>query len=251
MRSPDGEIGPDEDRGPNPPRPRPRPRPVGDFGTEPGLPRPRPVNDFESETAAEPGPPRPRTPALEPEAGDGAEPEKPRRRTAVAEPGTSDGAEPETLEPEAKATSRAGERKAGVLLRRRRTRRASAAVLAVLALFALFLVPEVRTVLRQSFTRLPQESTAIYFTENPRIQGAVLEVPLTVEGVNTGVHTYGVKVWTENASGRVDASTTARIATAHGVTAAVVTLPIADDAAEVWASLDGTTQVLHFRISDD
>lgn len=124
-------------------------------------------------------------------------------------------------------------------------------VAAVVALAALFLVPEVRTVLRQSFTHLPQQSIAIYFTENPKIHGTVLEVPVTIRGVNTGVHTYGVKVWTENTAGKVDGSTTASISTAHGVTAGVVSLPIADDAAEVWVSLDGTTQVLHFRISND
>lgn len=211
MRSPDGEIAPADDRGRISPRPRTAAVPDA-------------AEDVEGAEGIE-----------------GAEPEAAERE----EPG-SDISEPEV------PGSSGGEQHAGVAARRRRrTRRAAAAALGVLALLALFLVPEVRTVLRQSFTRLPQASTAIYFTGNPKIQGTVLEVPLTVEGVDTGVHTYGVKVWTESAAGRVDASTTARIPTVHGVTAAVVELPIADDAAEVWVSLDGTTQVLHFSISDD
>jgi hypothetical protein len=162
--------------------------------------------------------------------------------------------EPERVEATGPTRSRAATRKAGAEARRRRTRTsrtAAAAVLALLALAALLLVPGVRTVLRQSFTRLPQQSVAISFTENPDIHGAVLEVPVTVRGVNTGLHTYGVKVWTENAAGKVDASTTASISTVRGVTAGVVSLPIADDAAEVWVSLDGTTQMLHFRIAND
>jgi len=172
------------------------------------------------------------------------------------EPASASAAEPaRAAEPSEAVTSRSGKRKAEVEARRRRTTRtrrtAVGAAAAVLALAALFLVPGVRTVLRQSFTHLPEQSTAIYFTENPKIFGTVLQVPITIRGVNTGVHTYGVKVWTENAAGRVDGSTTASIGTAHGVTAGVVSLPIADDAAEVWVSLDGTTQVLHFRITND
>jgi hypothetical protein len=46
----------------------------------------------------------------------------------------------------------------------------------------------------------------------------------------------------------VDGTATAKIATAHGTTASVLTLPIAADAAEVWVSLDGTSQVLHYQI---
>lgn len=223
MRSPDGEIRPrDGSGGPGSPlpRPRPQPRPVGD--REPG----RPPTAVEPERAAT----RPAETDERPETG-----------------------KPEPTQPD---RSRAATRKAGAAQRRRRTRTTrttAAAVLALLALAALFLVPEVRTVLRQSFTRLPQQSIAISFTENenPQIHGTMLEVPVTVRGVNTGLHTYGVKVWTENAAGKVDASTTASIGTAHGVTAGVVSLPVADDAAEVWVSLDGSTQVLHFRIAND
>lgn len=126
-------------------------------------------------------------------------------------------------------------------------------LLAVLALASVVAgavnVPQVRTVLRQSFTQLPQTTTALYFTSDPSINGTVLSVPITVDGKNTGLSTYRVKVWTETAAGKVDGSTSAQVPTVKGVTAAVVRLPVATDAAAVWASLDGTGQVIHFKIS--
>ncbi len=121
--------------------------------------------------------------------------------------------------------------------------------LVLLALLGTLFAPGVRTVLRQSFTRMPQATTAIYFTADPTIRGAVLNVPITVDGTDTGTSTYQVKVWTETAAGTVDASTQAKVPTVKGVTAAVVTLTVAPDAAVVWASLDGTGQVIHFRIT--
>lgn len=225
MRSPDGEIGP-RDGTSRPASPRPRPRPVADPRFTPGFPA-------RTRSAVAP---RYAEPEPEPE----------------SDPGERDEAR-EPAPREQPTRSRTATRRAGSAARRRtRTTRALGATVAVLlALCALLLVPEVRTVLRQSFTHLPQQSTAIYFTENPRISGTVIEVPLTVRGVNTGVHSYGVKVWTENAAGKVDSSKTASIGTAHGVTAGVVTLPVGDDDAEVWVSLDGTAQVLHYRIAND
>jgi len=168
--------------------------------------------------------------------------ELPRSRPAEPEP------EAEAEPVRSRSNSRAGARKAEAAARRLRKTRVNTALVIVLVVAAACLVPQVRTVLRQSFTRLPQASTAIYFTENPKIQGTELDVPITVKGVNTGVNTYGVKVWTETSAGKVDGSTTAKIPTKRGVTSAVVTLPIATDAAEVWVSLDGTSQVLHFQI---
>ena len=230
------------------PRPRPRPRPVSDFEETAELPRslpPRPT----------PAPTRRPEPAPRPGA-------RPRSRTAVEaerkpepepEPEAAEEPEPEREEPvrsrsSSRAGSRAGARKAEAEAKRRRKNRVTAAALVVLVLGVACLVPQVRTILRQSFTHLPQASVAIYFTRDPKIQGTVIDVPITVKGVNSGVSTYGVKVWTENSAGKVDGSTTAKIPTVHGVTAAVVALPVADDAAEVWVSLDGTTQVLHFQI---
>lgn len=111
-------------------------------------------------------------------------------------------------------------------------------------------LPQVRTVLQQSFTHMPQPSTAIYFTSSPQINGTVLDVPVTVKGINTGVSTYNLKVWTVNAAGKIDSTTNAKVGTAGGVSASVVALPIAADASEVWVSLDGTAQTLHFQIAN-
>jgi hypothetical protein len=130
----------------------------------------------------------------------------------------------------------------------RRGRRLLGAVL-VLAVVGALLVPHVRLVLRQSFTQMPQTFTALAFTGDPTIRGTVLSVPLTVQGTNTGTDTYEVKVWTVDAAGKVDASTTAKVPTVKGVTAAVVTLPIAADATAVWVSLDGTDHTIYYKIA--
>lgn len=129
----------------------------------------------------------------------------------------------------------------------RRVGYAAAAV--ILVLVCTLFVPQVRTVLRQSFTHLPQTSTALAFTTSPTISGATLSVPITVTGTNTGTDTYRVKVWTVNAAGKTDGGTSAQVPMVKGVNATVVKLPVAVDAAVVWVSLDGTDHVIHFKIS--
>lgn len=223
------------------PRPRPQPRAEADFEATTELPRtpredePAPAPPPRSATGAggRPGAMAERKPEPKPEPEDKEDKTAGSRR---AQPARS------------RLDSRADARKAEAEARRRRKSRLTIAGGAVVAIAAVCLVPQVRTILRQSFTRLPQQSTAIYFTADPRVQGTLLDVPLTVKGVNTGKSIYDVKVWTDDAAGKVDASTTAKIPTVHGVTAAVVTLPIATDAAQVWVSLDGTGQTLHFQI---
>lgn len=121
--------------------------------------------------------------------------------------------------------------------------------LLVLAVVGALFVPQVRLILRQSFTHLPQTYTALAFTANPTIQGTVLSVPVTVQGTNTGIGTYQVKVWTVNGAGKVDGSTSAKVPTVKGVSAAVVKLPIAADAAAVWVSLNGTDHTIYYKIS--
>jgi hypothetical protein len=132
---------------------------------------------------------------------------------------------------------------------RRRVRPLVLTCVLLIALAGSLFVPEVRTTLRQSFTRMPQPVTAIYFTADPKIQGTVLNVPITVDGKDTGISTYQVKVWTVTAAGRVDARTDAKVPQVKGVNTAVITLTIAPDAAVVWVSLDGTDQVIHFKIA--
>ena len=121
--------------------------------------------------------------------------------------------------------------------------------LLVLAVVGALFVPQVRLILRQSFTHLPQTYTALAFTADPTIQGTVLSVPVTVQGTNTGISTYQVRVWTVNGAGKVDDSTSAKVPTVKGVSAAVVKLPIAADAAVVWVSLNGTDHTIYYKIS--
>lgn len=133
--------------------------------------------------------------------------------------------------------------------RTRPNKRVAFVAVALILLLCTAFVPQVRTILRQSFTRLPQTSTALAFTSSPTISGATLSVPITVTGTNTGTDTYRVKVWTVNAAGKTDGGTTAQVPMVKGVNATVVKLPIAVDAAVVWVSLDGTDHVIHFKIS--
>ncbi|HET9172608.1 MAG TPA: hypothetical protein VFN97_24495 [Actinospica sp.] len=151
-----------------------------------------------------------------------------------------DDAEVEPVRSRSRRAPRAGTRRGGHLLH-------AALVLALLA--GTLLIPQVRTVLRQSFTHLPQTATALAFTASPTISGTTLSVPITVTGTNTGTDTYHVKVWTVNAAGKTDGGTTAQVPQVKGVNATVVKLPIAVDAAVVWVSLDGTDHLIHFKIS--
>jgi hypothetical protein len=174
------------------------------------------------------------------------------------EPSSRPAPEPASAEadPEAKkgvphrhsARGRSKRREAGPELPRANGRVVAAAVIVLVAVGALF-VPHVRLVLRQSFTEMPQTYTSLAFSADPTIQGTVLSVPVTVQGTNTGLNTYQVKVWTVNGAGRVDESTTAKVPTVKGVTAAVVRLPIAADAAVVWVALNGTDHTIYYKIS--
>ena len=133
--------------------------------------------------------------------------------------------------------------------RNRRNLFIGCAVALVVILAAALALPPVHTVLKQSFTRVPQPYTALYFTTDPTIDGAVLSVPITVYGVDTGINAYGVRVWTVTASGVVDATKKATVtADKNGNWATVVTLSVAPTASTVWVSLDGTNQTLHYRI---
>jgi hypothetical protein len=122
-------------------------------------------------------------------------------------------------------------------------------VLGIVVLAGVLALSPVRTLLKQSFTRLPQPYATIYFTSSPTIDGAALHVPLTVESADAPQSDYGLKVWTVSATGAVSGKTTAAKVTTHGgVTATVVTMPVTPNASVVWVSLDGTQQTLHYRI---
>jgi hypothetical protein len=162
---------------------------------------------------------------------------------------------PPSAEPEPERTtrttsaprSRRARRKRPSLSRRRGT--LAAIGLAVVALAGTLALSPVQTVLKQSFTRLPQPYATIYFTSDPTIDGAALHVPLTVESADTPHGDYGLNVWTVNAAGAVSGKASAKVTT-HGATAAttVVTMTVTPDASVVWVSLNGTQQTLHYRI---
>ena len=132
-----------------------------------------------------------------------------------------------------------------------RGRRPMVVVAVFLVAAAALSLPSVRTVLRQSFTRIPQPYTAMYFTTAPTVTGTVLRVPVTVQGVDTDESVYGIRVWTVTAAGKVGESTTAAVHWNAGAqtAATVVTMPVQPDAAVVWVSLDGSQESLHFKIA--
>lgn len=117
------------------------------------------------------------------------------------------------------------------------------------ALGALLALPPVRAQLRDSFTRLPQPYTALYFTSPPQVDGTVLTVPVSVHAVETGRDTYSVRVWTVDAKGVVDDSRTADLKWDGQALSTVVSMPVNPQADYVWVSLTGSSQVLHYKIA--
>lgn len=160
-------------------------------------------------------------------------------------PGTS--AEAEPAAPARRRAAHRARRKTG---RSTRITYALAAALVTVGLAAGISLPSVQTVLKQSFTRIPQPYAALYFTSDPTLDGAALTVPISVQPTDEGVRSYNVRVWTATAAGTVNGNaTTATVAPKNGVWTTVVTLTIAPTAAVVWVALDGTQQTLHFRIN--
>lgn len=113
----------------------------------------------------------------------------------------------------------------------------------------LLALPPVQAQLRDSFTRLPQPYTALYFTSPPQVDGTVLTVPVSVHAVETGTDAYSVRVWTVDAKGKVDDSQTADLKWDGQALSAVVSMPVNPQADYVWVSLNGSSQVLHYKIA--
>jgi hypothetical protein len=168
-----------------------------------------------------------------------AEPEAPSDPVEAVEPAPA---------PRRKAGHRA--RRKAKPVRSTRLKYAAVGVLVAVAVAASVTLPSVKTVLKQSFTRLPQPYAALYFTSDPTLDGAALTVPISVQPTDEGVRSYTVRVWTVTAAGTVDPdATAATVSPKNGVWATVVTLTIAPTAAVVWVALDGTQQTLHYRIN--
>lgn len=128
-------------------------------------------------------------------------------------------------------------------------RRIAVAAAGVVALGVLLALPPVRAQLRDSFTRLPQPYTALYFTSPPQVDGTVLTVPVSVHAVDTGTDAYTVRVWTVDAQGHVDYSVSAALKWDGRALSTVVSMPVNPQAAYVWVSLDGSGQTLHYKIA--
>ena len=122
------------------------------------------------------------------------------------------------------------------------------ALVAVLAL-AIAVVPAVRTVLRQSFTRMSAPAAAMYFTGNPTVNGAVLDVPLAIDAHSDATTTLTVKAWLDNGSGTPGKSTTVQVVAHGSVVKTLLQVPIPVDAEVVWVDLVGQNQALHYRIA--
>ena len=133
-----------------------------------------------------------------------------------------------------------------LLKHRRRLAMGAAGVVAVGALLAL---PPVRAELRDSFTRLPQPYTALYFTTPPQVDGTVLTVPVSVHAVDTSADSFTVRVWTVDAQGHVDDSQNADLTWDGEAMSAVVSMPVNPQADYVWVSLNGSSETLHYKIA--
>jgi hypothetical protein len=128
-------------------------------------------------------------------------------------------------------------------------RRLAVTVAGVAAVGALLTLPPVRAELRDSFTRTPQPSTALYFTSRPQVDGTVLTVPVSVHAVDTGKDAYSVHVWTVDSKGRVDDSHIADLKWDGQAMSAVVSMPVNPAAEYVWVSLNGSNETLHYKIA--
>jgi hypothetical protein len=126
----------------------------------------------------------------------------------------------------------------------------SMVLVVVAAVCAVCTLSPVRTVLRQSFTRISSPSRQLYLNGNPWVSGQFLNVPLgifTQDGPSTG--SYRIHVWTVNRAGQTDASTTVTLPIRDGKGTGNFSLPIPTDAQLVWAQLVGTSLSVHYRFA--
>ena len=136
---------------------------------------------------------------------------------------------------------------------KRRGLLAGGAALVVVLLVWLGTLPSIQTILRQSFTQLPTPYTEMYFSGTPTVSGITLSVPVTVVNHATTQDSFTLKVWTQNAAGKTDMTTSIKVTPKHGEAVIVVKVAVQmpADAQVLWINLAGQSQTLHYRIAGE
>ncbi|WP_037575686.1 hypothetical protein [Phaeacidiphilus oryzae] len=129
--------------------------------------------------------------------------------------------------------------------------RVSAGVAGLAVLLAagvlLWTLQPVRTVMLQSFTRIPQSFTELYFTTSPVFDGDTVIVPVSLNAHGTGVRTYRLRVTLDSDGGKALAATTLVLHPRDGVaTRSVTRLRSAGSVADVRVALLGHPQRLRY-----
>jgi hypothetical protein len=125
---------------------------------------------------------------------------------------------------------------------------AVSSALALALAVGLWSVPTVRTVLQQSFTRMPAVYTEMYFTATPTLDGALLSAPIKVVGHHTSAASFRLSVWLTTNSGAAEDKTTVNVPAADGTATTAIKLTVPTDADVVWIALAGSSDSLHYRI---
>ncbi|MFJ3922895.1 hypothetical protein [Streptomyces sp. NPDC090022] len=131
-----------------------------------------------------------------------------------------------------------------------RLRRAALALVLATGLGAgAWSLPPVRTVLLESFTRQEQPFIELYFTENPRFDGASVLVPFAVNDHGSGARSLEVKLTVEGKDGKALAAQTYQVKPHQGAAVPVSARLKAKggDVTQVRLALVGHPQTLHFR----
>jgi len=155
--------------------------------------------------------------------------------------------------PRSRAQSRDGDPAAKPAPDIRRRLKFGSAALAVVLLLALGIntVPVLRTAWHQSFTRMSTPSPAIYFTGNPTVNGAVLDVPIALDAHATSASTFTLQAWLVTGAGKPGPVLSAKVTSQGGVVKTVLDVQLPVDPEVVWVSLVGQSQTLHYRIAGD
>ncbi|BCY15478.1 hypothetical protein [Actinoplanes sp. L3-i22] len=139
--------------------------------------------------------------------------------------------------------------------RPRHLARFTPALVVVLALIAALVSPGVRTVLRESFTRMPAEYTELYFSATPSLSGtgakARIAVPVGLLHHGAAGATFVVRAQVSIADGKAGPAAEASVTAAPEspeATVLTVTVPAAATAYDVNVTLPGHAQTLHYQL---